>query len=224
MFLLRRLYPHDGLALCDFEETRAAFAHAGAPAPERYPHWFPEAAHTGDRCYSILTALLVRVNHAWKRHCEIDEQRARATGDPVEQLRLDQIDLWWRQYLSMHYDLMFVVQDTLDESGKLALLSDEELLYDEDDQVEQSDYYRNLPTEERIFWAGQLPDVVSAVSSMGWFWCVDRLSFECSAIFFLTICCRDDSEKSTLKLAHVLEKAKNVVCSFRNWQLIIGAL
>lgn len=177
MFLLRRIYPDDRNILCDFEETRAIFAGAPPPSPEHGPYWFPDAARFGEGAtYSILAALLARVNRAWRRHLDLDERRASAS-DPLEQLQLDQLDLWWRQYLSMHYDLMFVVQDTLDERGQLALLSDDELLYDEDDQIEQSAYYRNLPCEERIFWAGQLPDVVAAVSSMGWFWCVTFSSF-----------------------------------------------
>lgn len=226
VFLLRQHYD-DETILCDFLRTLELVRERGPREldPRHFLHWFPDGA-TFDRrqhTYSILEALLLRVNGAAAYRASIDLKRAalfakhgaalaedKAAASPAaavllaEKLRLDKLDLYWKIYLSQHFDLMLCVQDTLDEAGKrLCMLSDEDLLHDDDDVPENAPFYRNLPRDELAFWAGDLPDVVSAVSSMGWFW--------------------EDSDRATLKLVHVLEKAKNVVCSFRNWQTIIGA-
>jgi len=185
VFLLRQHYytDSDTIILCDFQRTVDLVRKRGPRDLEArtFLHWFPDgAAFEKGRAYSILEALLLRVNGASAHRTTVDLKRAalfRRHGAALaaekteavaailaEKLLLDKLDLYWKIYISQHYDLMLCVQDTLDDKGRLCMLSDEDLLHDEDDVPEQSAFYRNLPRDELAFWAGDVRSLLLFVA------------------------------------------------------------
>jgi len=216
--------------LCPFNDAVAKFDLNAIPDHTLYPHWFPDfwkpqEGHT----YRRLSALIVRINVACEERAVIEKERTALleknmtaakqkekaemfTDDTLtaylrRKQELESADFYWRQFISTHFGLLYVLQDSYSKEHETIILSfDQELDGESKSTPGVSWFAEEYPYCHEFFWAGRIPDIIGCISRMGWFW--------------------ENQDKSKLRLQHVLEKCKLVPCAIRNWRNIntIGCL